>query len=170
MCNPTAVLVLQGAAAAVSAFGVMQRSRAASQEADFKSRIASNNATIAANNADAVLEKAKVDTIEKRRETRQKVGLQRAQLAAAGFEVGTGTSIDILADTEALGEFDILRLEADAERRAQNFRNQAAGFQTEASLGRLASKKAITAGRIESGATLITGAARAGRIFLDKKP
>lgn len=44
--------------------------------------------------------------------TDSRIDLQRAQLAAQGFDMSEGLSIDILADMAALGELDVFRIEA----------------------------------------------------------
>lgn len=166
MCNPTAVATIQIIGAGISAFGVLRQSQAASAESDFRSQIAANNAIIANQNAEVALEKGRAEIRDERRKTLQRIGLQRAQLAAQGFDVSEGSSIDILGDTAALGELDVLRIEADAENRARNFRIQASGFESEATLGRLASKSAKQVGKIGAASTLITGAGRAGSTLL----
>lgn len=170
MCTPAAFAAVSIVSTAIRVFGVFQQTRAASQEADFKTRIAQNNAQIAENNAQAVLRKADIDKEEKRRETRQRLGLQRAQIAAAGFQLGEGTTIDILGDTAALGELDVLRIDEDAANQAENFRAQGAGFQTEAELGRLSRKNIERGGKIKAAETLITGASRAGSLLAKKTP
>lgn len=170
MTLPVAVATVQFIGAGISAYGVFRQGQAASAEADFRSQIASNNAIIANQNAEIALEKGRAEIRDERRRTRQAIGLQRAQLAAQGFDVSEGSSIDILGDTAALGELDVLRIEADAENRARNFRIQAGSFESEATLGRVASKTARQAGRIGAGSTLITGASRAGATFLTLKP
>lgn len=170
MCDPTAIAATQFIAAGFRAFGVLQQSRAERNESDFKNRIAQNNANIAFNNADRALEKGEADIADKRRETRQRKGLQIAQLAAQGFDISQGTSIDILGDTAALGELDVLRIEADAENQASNFRAQGTNFETEVALGRVQKKNIRRAGRTRAVGTLITGAGAAGSTLLDKRP
>jgi len=133
----------------VQTIGVIRQSRAASGQATFKAGIANNNAIIAENNAQAVLQTAEADAQDKRRETRQRIGLQRAQLAAAGFSVSEGSSIDILSDTAALGELDVLRIESDAQNKADNFRK---------------------AGNINAASSLISGASKTGTTFLATRP
>lgn len=170
MCTPAAFAAIQVVTTGIRVFGIFQQTRSATNEANFKTRIAQNNATIAENNAQRVLEKADIDIREKRRETQARLGAQRTQIAAAGFQLGVGTGIDILGDTAALGELDVLRLEEEAENQAENFRAQGAGFQTEAELGRLSRRNIRTAGRIKTGETLITGAARVGTLLSKKVP
>ena len=170
MCDvATGLMVAQLTGTAISAIGLFQQGRQESAEADFRSRIASNNAIIAGENAELALEKGRADIRDERRKTLQRIGSQKAQLAAAGFDISEGTSIDILGDTVALGELDVLRIEVDAGNRARNFKIQAQGFESEATLGRFAAKGAKRAGTIGAVSTLITGASRAGTTFLDRK-
>jgi len=155
---------------AVQTFGMIRQSSAASAESRYRSGIAANNAIIAEQNAQIALQKGEADIADKRRETRQLIGLQKAQLAAQGFDISQGSSIDILGDTAALGELDVLRIEEDAQNRAANFRHQASGFQAESTLGRFASKNQKTAGTLKATSTLITGATTAGLTQLALKP
>lgn len=170
MCTVTAgIMTAQLIGASISAIGQFQQGRQESAEAKFRARVASNNAIIAGQNAELALEKGRADVRDERREIVQRIGAQKAQLAAQGFDVSEGTSIDILGDTAALGELDVLRIEADAENRALNFRRQASDFESEATLGRFAAKGAKRAGTIGAVSTLLTGASRAGTTFLDRK-
>ncbi len=142
----------------ISILGQIRQAQAASNESAFRSQVAANNAIIAQQNAVAELERAAEDVADVRRDTRQRIGLQKAQLAAAGFDVSEGSSIDILGDTTALGELDVLRIEADADNRANNLLVQASGFEAEVGLGRLERKNIKTARNIGVASTLITGA------------
>ena len=170
MCSISAgLMAAQLAGTAISAYGQFQQGRQESAEAKFRAQVASNNAIIAGENADIALEKGRAEARDVRLKTAQRIGSQRAQLAAQGFDVSEGTSIDILGDTAALGELDVLRVEADAANQARDFEIQAGGFEAEATLGRFAAKGAKRAGTIGAVSTLITGASRAGSTFLDRK-
>lgn len=167
MCSITAgIMTAQLVGTAISAINQFQQGRQESAEAKFRSRVASNNAIIAGQNAEIALEKGRADVRDVRRETAQRIGGQKAQLAAQGFDISQGTSIDILGDTAALGELDVLRIEADAQNRARDFEVQAGGFEAEATLGRFAAKGERRAGTIGAVSTLITGAAGAGSKFI----
>lgn len=176
MCTPTAITAISLIGTGISAFGQLRAASAAAAESDFRSDIAANNANIANQNADLALDKGAADAADKRAETRQAIGLQRAQLAGAGFSVEDGSSIEILTDTAVLGDVDVLRIEADAENRAANFRQQGSDFAAESELGRFASKSQKKSGIIGATGTLITGAVRAKVIssqlnaFKKKKP
>lgn len=152
---------------AIQAFGTFRQSRAASGIADYRSGISDNNAIIAEQNAQLALEQGVADVEDKRLETKQKIGFERARLAAMGFFVDEeGSSVEILSDIAVLGELDALRITADAENKARNFRQQADNFRAEAGLGRLASKNIKKAGDIDTLGTLVTGAANTGTTFL----
>ncbi len=171
MCEPTSITyaVVAVAGIAMSAYSQQQQAKAAAKQSDFSSQVAANNAKIAANNAEIALGKGEADIEDQKLRTKQRIGLQTAQLAAQGFDVSGGSSIEILGDTAALGELDVLRIDADAQNRAANFRNQSANFQSESNLGRFAAKNQRRAGNINAASTLITGASRAGSGFLDLK-
>lgn len=171
MCSPTlALTTISVIGTGIQAFGALRQSQASSSEANYRAGIANNNAIIANQNAEIVLQRGEADVADQKRETRQRIGLQRAQLAAAGFDVSEGSSIDILGDTAALGELDVLRIDVDAKNRADNFRSQSANFQAESDLGRFSAKNKKKAGRIDAASSLISGAATAGSFFLATKP
>lgn len=166
MCSAQALGVANLVGTGIRTFGAIRASSAASNESRFKSQVASNNTIIANQNADIALEKGRADVKDQRRLTKQRIGLQRAQLAGQGFDVSQGSSIDILSDTASLGELDVLRIEADAQNKARNLRNTALGFESESTLGRLASKNERKAGKISAASSLLTGAVRSGAFFL----
>lgn len=160
MCSPTIALMAIGTG--ISAFGQYQAGKAAKAQANYASQVAKNNAIIQEQNAKAALDKASADKEDRRRETLQRIGLQRAQLAAQGFDVGDGSALDILGDTAALGELDVLRIEADGENRARNFRVQASNYTAESDLQIMKGKSASSAGKIGAFSTLLGGAGRIG--------
>ena len=165
----TALTGLSLVGTGLSALGTFSNSRSVARAADYRAGIANNNALIAEQNAILALEKGVADVEDKRLETRQRMGYEKTRLASMGFFVGEGSSVEILRDTAILGELDALRITADAENRANNFRQQAGDFRTMADLNAFASQSAKTAGNINTAGTLITGAADAGTTFLATK-
>jgi len=166
----TALTGLSLVGTGLSAFGMFSNSRSVARAADYRAGIANNNALIAEQNAILALEKGVADVEDKRLETRQRMGYEKTRLASMGFFIGEGSSVEILADTAILGELDALRITADAENRANNYRQQAGDFRTMADLNAFASQSAKTAGNINTAGSLITGAANAGTTFLATKP
>ena len=162
----TALTGLSLVGTGLSAFGMFSNSRSTARAADYRAGIANNNALIAEQNAILALEKGVADVEDKRLETRQRMGYEKTRLASMGFFVG---EVEILADTAILGELDALRITADAENRANNYRQQAGDFRTMADLNAFASQSAKTACNINTAGSLITGAANAGTTFLATK-
>ncbi len=115
MCGiPQGIAAAQIVGTIINAVGQFRQGQTSAAQSNFTARIATNNAIIAGNNAAAAIEKGQADIRDVRRETGQRIGLQRAQLAGAGFDVSEGTAIDIVGDTAALGELEVqLRVKSE---------------------------------------------------------
>jgi hypothetical protein len=66
-----------------------------------------------------------------RSQTKQILGTQRAGYAGQGVDVGTGSAVDVAADTTALGELDAMTIRNNAKREAYGYQVQAAGFRAQ---------------------------------------
>ena len=86
------------------------------------------------------------------------IGQQKAGLAANGIDVGSGTAVDLLADTKAAGEFDQLTITNNAARTAQGFENQGINYQNQAVVNEQESAAALQGGELKADSALITGA------------
>lgn len=118
-------------------------------------------------NANAKLDELKAEDAEMRgglaannvaRQTRQRVGAQRAALAAGGVNVNTGSAADIQAATEAVGALDQTAARTNAWREAWGYRIQGANDTT-------AAKFAKAAGDNEANSTLLAGGLNAAAGF-----
>ena len=157
-----------------------QANKAAEQRATYEAAVARNNAILQERLAVNVLEQGRViaeDVKERgtvaehlqRQEVRGLIGIQRAALAGAGVEVGTGTALDITSDTAAIGEFEaqVTRAETartvrdvrfQAERAAFEHRTRGQAFGAEAELARLRGFRPDTSlGTVLSGGASILG-------------
>ena len=76
-------------------------------------------------------EKAVKQTKEK---TKLLIGSQRAAMAAQGIDIGTGSAVDVQADTAALAAGDILTIRNNAYREAFGLRMQAYGYGAQSSM------------------------------------
>lgn len=90
-------------------------------------------------------------------------GQQKASLAAAGVDVGFGSSIDLIGDTFELGELDALTIRGNAEREAGQYEiagtgnlQQANNFRASAGLNRAQASQISPF--FEAGSTLLSGA------------
>jgi hypothetical protein len=62
-----------------------------------------------------------------RKQLKGVIGTQRAQFAAQGIDVGTGSAVDVQKDTAYQGELDALTIRTNAAREAWGFTVQAQG-------------------------------------------
>jgi hypothetical protein len=104
-----------------------------------------------------------------RQRVRALIGGQRVAIAGSGVRVDGGTAGDIQADTAALGELDSLTIRNNTERQVRSIRlgaedagsqfdQQALGFEDQANLAVMGADQASTAGVLNVGATLLSGA------------
>jgi hypothetical protein len=138
--------VLSAVGGVVSAVGAMQQGKAAQQQAEYNAKVAENNAIMARQQAGA--EQSKIA-----RNTRMRIGAQRAAYGASGFTV-QGSPLDVLGETAALGKYDELVANYNGEVRAR-------GLQAQAQQYRLEGQAARQAGRIGAASALIGGFGRA---------
>jgi len=89
------------ASAGVSAYGAYSSGQAQSDAANF-------NAKVAANNAGAAAQQAKFDANQISDETKRNVAMQRAAMAASGFDANSGTFTDVTTNTKRSGELNRL--------------------------------------------------------------
>lgn len=108
-----------------SAFGTVMDSYGQYQAGKTNQKIANRNADISRRQAaDARFRGGEAEG-RQRLATAMKIGEQRAQMSAAGIDVGAGSALDVLGDTAAFGEQDALTIRANAEREAWGYGQQA---------------------------------------------
>lgn len=145
MSSTSNILLAVGTFAAASA-----ESSALRAQASFEEDQAERNAKLAESQAKEVEAAGEKKAGLHRRKVRQKIGSQRAALAAQGIDVGAGTALDIQADTAFFGELD-----------AQQIRNnaylQAFGLKEEGRQRRIQGKFDASAKRSAARSTLLAG-------------
>lgn len=120
MCEPISATVATYAAiaATVAAVGGAAVSiKASTDAADYQAQVAKNQAQLTEWNA-------KIAEQEKREETRQLIGKQRAEFAARGLNPNFGTAGEIQAQTAEIGELDALTIRINAKNEAAGLRSQ----------------------------------------------
>lgn len=164
MCEPASIIAVAGLVLGVA--GGVQQANAQQQQAEYAAAVSENNAKTAEMQAlDAHRRGAEAEE-RQRMLTRQRIGAQRVALAANSVDVGTGTAVDLVAETAAFGEADALTIRANAAREAWGFNEQARNYRADAVGARAAGKNAKRG-------TLLTTAAGAlqglGNIGFGKK-
>lgn len=157
--------ILGLAGAGVSAFGAFQEGKAASDAAAFRAQVARQAASETLRRGDIrardALERGKIEEIRLRQEASRLEGRQRAVLAGHGVQVDVGTGADIVADTAATTEFDVLNIRSQAEREALAARldaeDRATQLATTAALETSAASNATRAGILGATSSLLGG-------------
>lgn len=156
MCLPAAPLAL--IAAGVSAAGTMYSGLAASAQARGAAAQAEVNAKEASASAADALKRGNVDQVRHYREVSQRMGAQRAAMAANGLDISFGSAADLVGDTALFGEEDASALAENSSREARSYAVQGANYRSEAASQRAQGRAAVVSGIFGATSSLIGGA------------
>lgn len=158
MCTPMIGMLLNFAGAMAGAAGQRQAAEAKAQEMEYQAQVDENNRKVAEwKAADARARGAKEEAALRVKVAALK-GRQRSALAASGVEVGSGSALDILGDTAALGELDALTIRSNAEREEYEQKVVASNLSANAGLKRMGANNARIAGKMNARTSLLQGA------------
>jgi hypothetical protein len=160
MCTGAEIMlasaVFSGVGTAVSAVGAMQASAAQKNAYEYQAAVSRNNAKIAEWQAQDALRRGQQQEDDQRRKTAALKGSQRATLAARGLDIGEGSALNILTDTDYLGEQDAMTIRNNANKQAWAAR---VGASNDMANAELLSMRAGAENPLMSGAsTLLSGA------------
>lgn len=124
----------------------VQQGKATQAQYDYQAQVNRNNAKKAQANADQKRQEGIEESRMQRIKTLQKIGSQQAAMAANGIDISSGTALDTIEDTSAMGELDALTTRYNAETQAQVFEQQANNFNNQANLDSFAGQNAYKAG------------------------
>ena len=154
----TALLITSIASTAIgtvtAAAGAARQASAQRQQAEYQAQVAENNAITARRLADDSLRRGQIEEQRSRQQTRQLQSRQTAALAASGVDVASGSALDIISDTAAVGEIDALTIRDNASREAWERRVQAQEFTQQ---GALFGAEAAASSSLAPVGTLLTG-------------
>lgn len=158
MCEPTTIMIAMAASGAMQAYGQYQQGKAQEAASKYQAQVNENNAIIAEREAAAAEERGKDAEGKQRRLTAQFQAQQEAAYAKSGVLMDSGSPLDILSDTAALGEIDALTIRQNYMDEAYNQRRQADNFRNEAELNRFSGRNAARAGTMNAFSTLLSTA------------
>ncbi|WP_062446806.1 hypothetical protein [Gluconobacter oxydans] len=124
-------------------------------------RVAQANAVASNSQATAAIDQGYLSAQKDYQEGAQKLGAQRAQMAANGVALDSGSALDV---QEATGRNTGLNVGSDlydANVKAVNYRNQTTSYNNEARADRASASNAVTGGVV--GGVLAAGSAFAGK-------
>lgn len=166
MCEPITMttalamgsLAMTAAGTGMSVLGSMKQSEAASASANYQAQVARNNQMVADWKAKDDLARGQVSEDQRRMKTSLQIATQRAALAGNGGDVNSGSSLDIVGDTAAAGEFDALTIRNNAQRAAFGDKVQASNFGADATLDTQRAAWADSMAPLGVGANILAGA------------
>jgi len=160
MCNPLAIVSIAFTAmgAMSQASGQRAQGQAQKQTYDYKAQVNENNKQVSEWKAQDAVDRGYVREQEHRNKVSNLKGRQRAVLAASGVEVDTGSALDILEDTAALGELDALTIRSNAEREAYDYKVAGMNDGAQADVNRMSGENALAAGNMGARTSLLQGA------------
>jgi hypothetical protein len=138
----------------MGAAGQIQQSKATAAASNYNAQIAEMNAKISDKQAKDALERGKQEEQQKRMQTAQLAGRQRAAMAANGVDLTFGSPLDTIIDTAKMGEIDALNIRTNAHREAYAYNMQATNQRAGATLDRME-------GYLSAGGTILGGAGSA---------
>lgn len=160
MCTGAEIMlasaVASGVGTVVSAYGQMQASQAQKNAYEYQAAINANNAKVAEWQAQDAIRRGQDAEIDQRRKTAALKGSQRASLAARGLDISEGSALNILTDTDYLGEIDALTIRSNADKQAWAARVQGNNDMANAEL--LSMRADAENPLMEGAGTLLTGA------------
>ncbi len=124
----------------------VQSANATQAQMNYQADVNKKNAKIAQSNADQKRQEGIEESRLQRIRTLQKIGSQQTAMAANGIDVSTGTALDVIEDTSAMGELDALTTRYNAETQAQAYERQANNFNNQANLDIIAGQNAYKTG------------------------
>jgi multidrug efflux pump subunit AcrA (membrane-fusion protein) len=118
----------------MSAMSSYQQSKAQQASMDYQAEVAHNNAISAEYQAQDAIKRGEVAEADQRRRTAMMKGSQTARLAANGLDISEGSALNILSDTDWMGEQDALTVRDNASREAWAYRQQGANSQSNSNM------------------------------------
>ena len=134
--------------ASTSIVAAAQQAKSLQAQYDYQAQIAQRNAKIAQQNASQKRQEGIEEAREKRIQTAQRIGLQRATMAAGGIDSTQGSALDVLEDTAMIGELDAQKTLYNKESQAIALEETAKNYNNQANLDTFASQNAIQSGRV----------------------
>lgn len=149
-------MAMSVAGAGLQAYGAYRSSKAQQAAYNYNAQVGELQAQASDVEAADALARGEQAVTQHRQQVSQLKGRQRAVLAANGVDLGEGSALNILTDTDVMGEYDANIIRQNAEREAYGHRKQAWAYRSGATLDRFGadSQSPLLAGT----STLLSGA------------
>jgi hypothetical protein len=164
---PVAMMALTAASTAVGAYGAYTQAQAQKQSAEYQAGVDEQNAKIQERNAQDIEARGRDEQDRYRRRLAQMMGSQRAQLAGTGVDIGSGSALDLMADTAGEGARDTFTMGQNTARSAYEARVGAMSSTAQANMAR-STADGISPG-LQAAPTLLSGASQFGSQWMTFK-
>lgn len=138
MCSPAIFLV---ASMALTAYAGHEQAQGQKDMAEYQANVAEKNAETDEFRAQQAATIGSIQEEQQRAKVRQMAGTQRANLAANGIDLGSGTAEDMVSETYTMGEADALTVRFNAMNEAWGYRTQAVNSRNDARMARFGGKQ-----------------------------
>lgn len=155
---PVAILAATGVSAALGVAGAVQEGQAAKEQAKYQAAVAKNNSIIAEQKAVDAEERGGIAERQQRLRTSQAISAARANAAARGVLVDSGSALGISQDIAEMGELDALTIRSNTAREAQAHRQMRTDFESQQALLKASGDTAQQRAGFEATGSLLSGA------------
>lgn len=145
------------AGAGVGAYGAIKQGEATSNAEKYNAQVATNNAAIAEQSAQRAGAAGNAQAEQASLKTRATVGAIKANQAASGVDVNSGSSLDVRSSAQELGELNAINVRSNAANAAYGYKVQAASYSGQSTLDQYAASTATSAADISAGGTVLSG-------------
>lgn len=132
--------------AASSAIGSYYNAKAQQNALEYQAFTAETNARLAERTAQSTLLQGEHQANQLQLRTAQLEGSQRASLAANGVDLGEGSAVRVLSDTEAMGKLDSETAYANAVKAAWGYRMTGTNYSNQARMAEASADSISPAG------------------------
>lgn len=154
MCVP----LLTAIGTAVSTVGSIQQGRAAAAAATAQANAADQNAKISAKQAELAAQNGAREEREMRQRGAAFAASQKAGFSASGLDIGAGSPLSVLMDTNYQNELDALTVRRNASNKVWGYQAEQTNFTNQANAARSAARNARSTANLMAVGSLLTGA------------
>jgi hypothetical protein len=162
MCFATAAIIAGVAGGATTAIGTLEGGAAAANAANYQATVAANNAIIAKQNADYAIQSGQQQASTQSMKGRAVAGKIKANQAASGVDVNTGSAADVQASQREVSKIDSDTVLNNAELKAYGYRSDATNFEAQKGLDQLQAEQAPIGAAFSAAGGLLSSASSVG--------
>lgn len=164
MCGPAVLPALAIASGVITAGAQVYSGMASNQNAKYQARVAEVNADHELAKRSDANRKTEIEQMRHWRQASQRMGLQRAQLAASGVDVNFGSAADLQSDTAMLAYEDSQIINDNYINEVRGYEINATNYKMQAKAKRMEGKGALIGGILSGAGTLLSTASQVGKM------